>query len=105
MSHPSVEVAKAAVEFDLPTLVTSFGILLAFIVAVVVGIAQGVKQVKAGTAPDSAKVLSATLMETATLNEWTASNRAVIEEYRLLREQIVLLRHEMEIDRAVRLKG
>lgn len=94
---------------DVTTFAANLVVFLAALAAVISGAWVAVKQVKksvidavADDKPTTAKVASAILIETQTMLMWSESNRDVCEAVTALREEIKDLRHEMELQRAIR---
>jgi hypothetical protein len=65
--------------FDYTALTTNIGILVAFIAAVFAGIRKGLKELKTSDKVRPADLAAATILENVTLNEWSSTNREVVE--------------------------
>lgn len=96
---------------DLVAVLTNVGIFSMALTATVAGIWRAIKKIKDETIPTTTttKVAAATILENTTLLMWSESNRAVVEQSAMLRtavcdlkDSMVELRHEIEIDRALR---
>lgn len=83
-TDPWLEVAK--------TWVTYIGVLVTAIIVAVAGIRKALKDLKDGSATDAStdknKVMAATLVETHTMLDWTASNKETTEAIRDLLERL-----------------
>lgn len=101
VSEPGIVQQLGSTDFS--KIAANIVLLFGFVATVVMGLKKGAKEFREYQSSNlSPKVQAAVLMENVTLSEWTASNKIVVEELRLLRTEITGLKHEMEIMRAVR---
>lgn len=83
---------------DLPAIAANVAVLIAFLAAIWAGITKGLKELKAGAAlPETppATVQAATILENATLREWSETNRDAVHAIARLTQSIDDLRRAM----------
>lgn len=75
-----MSIAANTASVDYASLVTNLGVFVAFVMAAVVGIWQGIKKLRKDSDDQvmPRNILAATIMENVTLSEWSQSNRDVV---------------------------
>lgn len=98
----TAQASQVAASLDIPSLATNLVILCGFIAATIAGVWKGLKSIKSDKSPTPAppEFGAVKILENATLNEWSGSNKEVALAIDRLTQVTAAHRETMESHKA-----